>query len=256
MEMNRQAGEALYAKQVLRAAERAMERAAMTIHDDLKRGLNPMATITSIAPFTGILGTVWALAFDTFVGFNGDKPTGLAVVAEGLSRACLPAAFGLFVALQSLWCYKYLRGRLAGFDLEMADTSLSLVNQLRLQFGHHLPARATGGVTDSLRYLEAYAPDLPADQRSRRRSTFATVALLLVAWWVQALRYFEYGFLPLNSAITASLRAVAMMICLSYLPAYAVWVGLFHRKSFRVPLIAAALCLSWWAAGLFFDLIR
>jgi biopolymer transport protein ExbB/TolQ len=89
----------LYAKQVIRATERATERAAVAAHEDLKRGLNPLATITSIAPFIGTLGTVWALAFDTFVGFGIDKLTALAVVAEGLSRACLPSALGLVVGL-------------------------------------------------------------------------------------------------------------------------------------------------------------
>jgi biopolymer transport protein ExbB/TolQ len=118
MEWDRQAGDAVYASQTLRATERAIERAALAIHEDFKRGLNQMIPIISIAPFIGILGTVRALAFDTFLGFNGDKLTGLAVVAEGLSRACVPAAIGLLVGLQSLWCTKYLRGRLAGFDLK------------------------------------------------------------------------------------------------------------------------------------------
>ena len=110
--------ESLFARQVIRATEQAMERAAVAAHENLKCGLNPLATITSIAPFIGILGTVWAIAFDTFVGVGIDKLTGLAVVAEGLSRACLPSALGLFVGLQSLWGYSYFRGRLEQFDLE------------------------------------------------------------------------------------------------------------------------------------------
>ena len=114
----------LYAKQVIRATERAMERAAVAAHEDFKRGLNPLATITSIAPFIGTLGTVWALAFDTFVGFGIDKLTALAAVAEGLSRACLPSALGLVVGLQSFWCYNYVRARLEQFDLEMENESL------------------------------------------------------------------------------------------------------------------------------------
>ena len=58
----------LYAKQVIRATERAMEHAAMAAHEDLKHGLNTLATITSIAPFIGVFGTVWAIGFDTFRG--------------------------------------------------------------------------------------------------------------------------------------------------------------------------------------------
>jgi biopolymer transport protein ExbB/TolQ len=132
MEDDRKTVNVLYAKQVLRASERAMGRAASLAHEDLKHGLNTLATNTCIATFAGILGTVWAIAFDTFLGFDGPRSTGLALVAEGISRACVPAAFGIVVGLQSLWAYRYLRNRLTDFDREMANASLSLVNQLAL----------------------------------------------------------------------------------------------------------------------------
>ena len=88
-----------------------MERAIVAAHEDLKRGLNALATITSIAPFIGILGTVRANAFDTFVGVGIDKLTSLAVVAEGLSRAGLPSALGLVVGLQSLLVLQLFPGK-------------------------------------------------------------------------------------------------------------------------------------------------
>ena len=85
----------LYAKQLIGATERTMERVAVAAHEELKRGLNPLATVTSIAPFIGILGTVWTIVFDTFFGLGNSKLNGLVAVAEGLSRACLPSALGL-----------------------------------------------------------------------------------------------------------------------------------------------------------------
>lgn len=124
----------LYAKQAIRATERAMGRAAVAAHEDLKQGLNTLATIASVAPFVGVFGTVCGLLFDTFRGLGTDKYTALAMLAEGLSRACVPMALGLLVGLQSLWCYRYLRGRLADFDREMEDASLQLVNQLTLHW--------------------------------------------------------------------------------------------------------------------------
>jgi len=159
----------LYAKQLIRATERAMERAAVAAHEDLKRGLNPLATVTSIAPFIGILGTVWAIAFDTFFGLGNSNLNGLVAVAEGLSRACLPSALGLAVGLQSLWCYNYFRGRLEQFDLEMEGGSVKLLNELTLRLGTIRP----------LPYLEKYHVTAPADRRSRRRSSSAAVALRL-----------------------------------------------------------------------------
>lgn len=111
-----------------------MERAASMAHEDLKQGLITLATIASIAPFVGVLGTLLAIASDTSRGFDGDKDTGLAIAAEGISRACVPTALGLLVGLHSLWAYRYLRGRLADFDLQMADASLGLLKQLAVHF--------------------------------------------------------------------------------------------------------------------------
>ena len=135
MDADHQPMDAPYAKQVIRATERAMGRAAAAAHEDLKHGLNTLATITCIAPFAGMFGTLCGITFDTFRGFDGEKSAGMAAIAEGLSRACLPAALGLLVGLQSLWCYRYFRAKLSAFDHEMEDASLQLVNQLSLHLG-------------------------------------------------------------------------------------------------------------------------
>ena len=41
-----------------------------------------------------------------------------------------PTGLGLLVGLVSLWCYRYLTGRLSTIDLEMENASLDLLNQL------------------------------------------------------------------------------------------------------------------------------
>lgn len=252
----RKASDVLYAARVFRATERAMGRAASVAHEDLKQGLNTLATIASIAPFVGMLGTLWAIGFDTFFGLGTDKYTALAMVAKGISRACVPTALGLLVGLQSFWAYSYLRDRLADFDREMADAPLSLVNQLALHFGRLRPANPIEGVSHSLPYLEAYSLGLGADRKYERRTALIALMLVLVAWCVQVVAYFGLDAVPLNSAMSAGVRSVVVTFCCSCLPAYAVWVGLLHRKTTGVALIAAALCLSWCAAGLFFPAIR
>lgn len=256
MGRGQKASDALYAKQVLRATERAMECAAAVAHEDLKQGLNTLATITCIAPLVGMLGTSWELLFDTFRGIGTDRYTGLAMVAEGISLALVPTALGLLVGLLSLWGYRYFRGRLEDFDLEMANTSLALVNQLSRHFGRLRPSSPIEGVSHSLSYLAAYSPDLGAEQRNKRRTASVAVALVLVAWCVQVVAYFELDAVPLNSALSAGVRSVAIMFCFSCLPAYAVWVDLLHRKPTGVALIGAALCLSWCVVGVFFPALR
>jgi|SRR5450755_189017 biopolymer transport protein ExbB/TolQ len=101
----------------------------------MKRGLNSLATITSIAPLVGLFGTIWGI-MNSFPGMGIDKATGLAVVTGRLSLACASAALGLLTALQSLWCHRYLTGRLEDFDGEMEDTSIELVNQLTIHLQH------------------------------------------------------------------------------------------------------------------------
>ena len=256
MEHERKASDALYAAQVFRATERAMGRAASLAHEDLKQGLNTLATIASIAPFVGILGTLWAIGFDTFRGLGTERYTGLAMVAEGISRACVPTALGLLFGLQSRWAYGDLRGRLADFDRQMTDASLSLVNRLALHFNRLRPASPIEGVSHSLPYLEAYSPELGADRKYKRRTALVAVTLVLVAWCVKVATYFELDAVPLNPSMSAGVRSVILTFCCSCLPAYAVWVDFLHRKTTGVALIAAALCLTWYVAGVFFPSIR
>jgi hypothetical protein len=246
----------LYTKQVYRETERAMERAASAVHDDLKHGLNTLATITCIAPFIGVLGTVWAIAGDTFFGLGTDRYTALAMVARGLSRACVPTALGLLVGLHSLWAYRYLQGRLADFDREMAEAPLSLINQLALAFGRLRPPCSIEGIGHPLPYLEAYSSDLSADKKYKRRTALITLSLVTVAWCLQVVVYFQFDAVPLQSAISAGVRSIGVIFCCACFPAYAVWVDLLHRKATGVVLLAAVLCLFWCAIGLFFHAVR
>jgi hypothetical protein len=180
----------------------------------------------------------------------------VAAVAEGLSRACLPTALGLLIGIQSLWCYRYFRDRLSEFDHEMEDASLKLVNQLTLQLRHISPAGAIEPIGQSIPYLETYSVIAGEDRRCWRRSSLAAVALLAVAWCIQVVGYIDYDSLPLDLAIPTAFRSVLITFCCSCLPAYAAWVDLLHRKSSGLALVAAALCLSWCAAGLLFPVLR
>lgn len=247
---------ALYAKQVVQATERAMGRSAVAVHQDLKRGLNTLATITSVAPFVGVFGTLWRIGFDTFGPLGTEKSTAMAAVFEGLSRASLPTALGLLVGLQSLWCYRYFRDRLAEFDHEMENTSLELINQLTLQFGHLNLAASINPIDDSLPFLETYSVVANEDRRCWRRSALSAGALLAVAWCVQVIRYFDHDSLPLALATRTAGQYVLLTFGLACLPAYAIWVDLMHRRASGPAVLAAAFCLCWCAVGLLVPVLR
>ena len=246
----------VHARLVLRATEQAMAGAATVVHEDLKHGLNTLATLTCVAPLLGLFGTVCGISFDTFHGIGTDRYTALAAIAEGLSAACVPAALGLLVALQSLWCYKYFRGRLTEFDREMENESLALLNQLQFHLRRVGPTARTTSISQSFPFLEKYSAVANADRRCWRRSTLAATPLLALAWGIEFVCYLNLDFVPLGSALIAACRSVLIMFCCSCLPAYAVWVDLMHRKTTGLAAIAAALCLAWCAAGLVFPVLR
>ena len=97
----------------------------------MKRGLNSLATISSVAPFFGVFGTVLGIV-NSFTGFDGEKSQIFGALTRRLSESLVPVALSLLIALLALGCYKYLLAKLDTFDLEMKNASLQLLNDLRL----------------------------------------------------------------------------------------------------------------------------
>jgi biopolymer transport protein ExbB/TolQ len=100
----------------------------------MKRGVNSLATIASIAPWLGLLLTLLGI-INSFRGVGGEKSAIMAALAESLAEALAPAALGLLVAIPPLWFYKYLRGELEALDVEMNNTSLELTNAHSARLG-------------------------------------------------------------------------------------------------------------------------
>jgi len=113
---------------VIDAVMRSARRSAAAVHVEMKRGLSSLATISSVAPLLGLLITVEGIAA-SFVGCGGEKWTCLAAVVDRLSNAITRGTLGLFVGTLSL-LYRYLQGRLEGFDIEMKNMTLELANAL------------------------------------------------------------------------------------------------------------------------------
>jgi|SRR5260370_41264014 biopolymer transport protein ExbB/TolQ len=95
----------------------------------MKRGVNSLATIASVAPLLGLFITVEGIVF-SFVSCDGEKSTCLAAVVDRLSNAIARTALGLLVGIPSLWCYRYLRSQLEDLDVEMRNAALELANVL------------------------------------------------------------------------------------------------------------------------------
>ena len=111
---------------VLRASFESAGRAA--VHR-MERYMNTLGTIASAAPLLGLLGTVIGMIeiFGSQAPTGGNNP---ALLAHGISIALYNTAFGLMVAIPALMFYRYFRGRIEEYTLEMEQASERLVPHL------------------------------------------------------------------------------------------------------------------------------
>ena len=84
----------------------------------LGRGIAPLATIGSIGPFVGLLGTVWGI-MNSFGHIAQSKNTSLAVVAPGISEALFATAIGLVAAIPAAGAYNILSGQVQRYAQQL-----------------------------------------------------------------------------------------------------------------------------------------
>ncbi len=113
-------------EEALRSAFESSGRAA--IHR-MERYLNTLGTIATSAPLLGLLGTVVGMIeiFGSQAPTGGNNP---ALLAHGISVALYNTAFGLIIAIPSLMFYRYFRGLVDAYTLEMEQASERLVPHL------------------------------------------------------------------------------------------------------------------------------
>ena len=100
----------------------------------LEKNLFILSTAVSLAPFLGILGTVWGVLVSLGDLRNGTSVHSNSVVLGGLSTALATTVLGLFIAIPALIAYNYLRTSLKGFYTEMEDFSHYLLSEVELQY--------------------------------------------------------------------------------------------------------------------------
>jgi len=101
---------------------------------ELRRGMNVLASVGSVAPFVGLLGTVVGIigAFQA-IGVSGSA--GLSSVMAGISEALIETAFGLMVAIPAVLFYNYLSARVAGIELALGRSMGELLDEMENNHG-------------------------------------------------------------------------------------------------------------------------
>lgn len=93
-----------------------------------------LSTIVTLAPFLGLLGTVWGI-LETFMQLQSHGGGGGSdVVLGGLSMALGTTVVGLIVAIPALIGYNYLKAKIDAFAAEMESFSHLLLSSVALQY--------------------------------------------------------------------------------------------------------------------------
>ena len=107
----------------------AFESAGRHAVHKLERYLNTLGSIAAAAPLLGLFGTVVGM-IDIFGSQAPTGGTNPAELAHGISVALYNTAMGLIVAVPSLLFYRYFRGRVDEFTIEMEQAAERMVPHL------------------------------------------------------------------------------------------------------------------------------
>jgi biopolymer transport protein TolQ len=78
--------------------------AITTMEQKLQKGLVVLAMASAVAPFLGLLGTVWGI-MDAFFEIGEQGSASLPVVAPGIAEALITTIVGLVVAIPAMFFY-------------------------------------------------------------------------------------------------------------------------------------------------------
>ena len=128
----------------IESVARGLERQAQREQQNLKRGLNLLATVGSTAPFVGLLGTVVGI-INAFQQMAATGSGGLATVSAGIAEALITTAFGLLVAIPAVMAYNYMQGWVDARMVDMTESSNELLDHVARKLDESstaAPARA------------------------------------------------------------------------------------------------------------------
>lgn len=104
----------------------SIEETGNAVAHDLGRFLTTLGTIASLAPLMGLFGTVVGMI--EIFGAQNVTGTNPAQLAHGISVALYNTGFGLLIAMPTLFFYRYFRGLVDSFVVEMEQKAVKFVD--------------------------------------------------------------------------------------------------------------------------------
>ncbi len=95
-----------------------------------------LASVSSIAPFIGLFGTVWGI-MHSFIGIAQAQNTSLAVVAPGIAEALLATAIGLVTAIPATAAYNKFSTELGRYGARLENFANDFMATLSRNMEEH-----------------------------------------------------------------------------------------------------------------------
>jgi len=99
---------------------------------DLKRGMSVLATIGSITPFVGLLGTVIGI-IAAFQEIGSANSAGIGTVSAKIGEALIETALGLAVAIPAVIFFNYLTTRVGAVEAALGRSAGQLIDEMEFR---------------------------------------------------------------------------------------------------------------------------
>lgn len=115
---------------ILESVRRAMNITTQQEIEKLQSHLAFLATVGSVSPYIGLLGTVWGI-INAFRSLANVSQATLAHVAPGIAEALIATAMGLFAAIPAVVAYNFFTRRMDRFIAQFENFIDQFSNILR-----------------------------------------------------------------------------------------------------------------------------
>jgi biopolymer transport protein TolQ len=132
-----------FSPEAVELAVRAMERLRSDEMDQLEHHVGFLATVGSVSPFIGLMGTVWGV-MSAFLNIGVQGSASLVVVAPGIAEALIATVAGLAAAIPAVVGYNQLTQKLRVIGNDAA-TFVSEFGDAALRAGLHGARGGAGG---------------------------------------------------------------------------------------------------------------
>jgi biopolymer transport protein TolQ len=109
------------------ALERSLQLGFSEEIAKLERSMNWLATVATVSPFIGLLGTVWGI-IEAFQALGLTGSTSMRTVAPGIANALFSTALGLIAAIPAAVFYNHFGNMIKEMGARMDDFSLEFLN--------------------------------------------------------------------------------------------------------------------------------